>query len=53
MQLFKIFFSKKFAVVKFIPTFAIPKQKQPLALGENKRNVAPKLNIIQKWILLK
>jgi hypothetical protein len=39
-------FSKKFAVVKIIPTFAIPKQKQPLALGENKRDVAIKFNLI-------
>ena len=44
---------KKFAVVEIIPTFAIPKSKQPLAKGEKERNVATNLNIIQKWILLK
>ena len=44
---------KKFAGLKFIPTFAIPKSKQPLAQGEKERNVATKLNLIEKWILLK
>ncbi len=39
--------------MNFILTFAIPKSKQPLALGEKKRDVAPKFNLIQKWILLK
>ena len=33
---------EKFAGLKIIHTFAIPKNKQPLALGENNRNVAPK-----------
>ena len=42
---------KKFAVLIFIHTFAIPKIKQPLALGEKKRNVATKLNRERKWIL--
>ena len=37
---------KKFASLNFIPTFAIPKSKQPLALGEKKRNVATKFNLI-------
>ena len=32
--------------MNFIPTFAIPKSKQPLALGEKKRNVAKKNNLI-------
>ena len=45
--------SKKFAGLIFIPTFAIPKSKQPLAKGEKERNVATKFNLIQKWILLK
>ena len=38
-----IFLSKKFGGLNFIPTFAIPKSKQPLALGEKKRDVATKI----------
>ena len=44
MYFFKKFFVKKFAGLKFIPTFAIPKSKQPLTLGEKKRDVATKFN---------
>ena len=32
--------------MKIIHTFAIPKLKQPLALGEKNRNVAIKFNLI-------
>ena len=42
-----------FAGLKIMSTFAIPKSKQPLVLGEKKHNVAKILNLIQKWILLK
>mgnify|MGYP003506618025 CR=1 FL=1 len=34
--------SKKFAGLKFIPTFAIPKSKQPLALGLKETQCCPK-----------
>ena len=37
---------QKFVVLKNIPTFAIPKIKQPLAQGEKNRNVAIKFNLI-------
>jgi hypothetical protein len=39
---------KKFGVLKFIPTFAIPKSKQPLVLGEKKHNVAKNFNLTKK-----
>lgn len=41
---FLIFFNKKFAGLNFIHTFAVPKTKQPLTMGEKKRDVATKFN---------
>ena len=43
MIFFENFCQKKFGGLKFIPTFAIPKSKQPLTLGEKKRDVATKI----------
>jgi hypothetical protein len=48
IEFFVKFSSKKFAGLNFIPTFAIPKTKQPLAKGEKRRNVAKQFNLIQK-----
>ena len=45
---------EKFAGLKFIPTFAIPKNKQPLVKGEKQSQCCAEIfNLIQKWILLK
>ena len=52
-ELFSKIFAKKFGGNEKMSTFAVPKLKQPLALGEKERNVAIKLNLIEKWILLK
>jgi hypothetical protein len=35
---------KKFGSLNLMPTFAIPKSKQPLTLGEKERDVATKIN---------
>ena len=43
MHIFEKKSSKKFAGLKIMPTFAIPKSKQPLVLGEKKRNVATQI----------
>jgi len=40
---FEKFLQKKFAGLNFIPTFAIPKSKQPLVKGEKRHNVAKQL----------
>ena len=43
IELFSKIFAKKFGGNEKMPTFAIPKSKQPLVMGEKKRTVATKI----------
>ena len=42
-ELFSKIFAKKFGGNEKMSTFAVPKLKQPLVMGEKRRNVATKI----------